>query len=241
MNTGKTADRRVDETEIEKLYAFTGQHYVAYYDVQTELVDHLANAIEAQWAIDPEISFDEALKIEFRKFGVFGFTTILEERQAALTGKYNRRILAEFRRFFRLPKIILVIATVYVVFQLLNRSHYPDYSILGLFVITFFIEGIAAFLWLKKNKKQQKITGKKWLLESIMKNIYFSFPLLFLSNGFNIIYQIMNKIEMGFRTILLFSILLVLLYLFLYIRMKILPKIFQEEMNEIVKKHQIIK
>lgn len=241
MNTGKTADRRVNETEIEKLYAFTGQHYVAYYDVQTELVDHLANAIEAQWAINPAISFDEALKIEFRKFGVFGFTTILEERQAALTGKYNRRILAEFRRFFRLPKIILVIATVYVVFQLLNRSDYPDYSILGLFVITFFIEGIAAFLWLKKNKKQQKITGKKWLLESIMKNIYFSFPLLFLSNGFNIIYQIMNKIEMEFRTILLFSILLVLLYLFLYIRMKILPKIFQEEMNEIVKKHQIIK
>ena len=241
MNTGKTADRRVNETEIEKLYAFTGQHYVAYYDVQTELVDHLANAIEAQWAINPAISFDEALKIEFRKFGVFGFTTILEERQAALTGKYNRRILAEFRRFFRLPKIILVIATVYVVFQLLNRSDYPDYSILGLFVITFFIEGIAAFLWLKKNKKQQKITGKKWLLESIMKNIYFSFPLLFLSNGFNIIYQIMNKIEMGFRTILLFSILLVLLYLFLYIRMKILPKIFQKEMNEIVKKHQIIK
>ncbi|MBN9285337.1 MULTISPECIES: hypothetical protein [unclassified Flavobacterium] len=241
MNTGKTADRRVNETEIEKLYAFTGQHYVAYYDVQTELVDHLANAIEAQWAINPAISFDEALKIEFRKFGVFGFTTILEERQAALTGKYNRRILAEFRRFFRLPKIILVIATVYVVFQLLNRSDYPDYSILGLFVITFFIEGIAAFLWLNKNKKQQKITGKKWLLESIMKNIYFSFPLLFLSNGFNIIYQIMNKIEMGFRTILLFSILLVLLYLFLYIRMKILPKIFQEEMNEIVKKHQIIK
>ena len=57
MNTGKTADRRVNETEIEKLYAFTGQHYVAYYDVQTELVDHLANAIEAQWAINPAISF----------------------------------------------------------------------------------------------------------------------------------------------------------------------------------------
>jgi len=38
----KIANRKVSPEEIEKLYKFTRQHYVAYYDLQTELVDYLA-------------------------------------------------------------------------------------------------------------------------------------------------------------------------------------------------------
>ena len=34
--------------QIEQLYQFTRQHYVEWYDLQTELVDHLANSIETQ-------------------------------------------------------------------------------------------------------------------------------------------------------------------------------------------------
>lgn len=35
--------------QIQELYKFTRQHYVEHYDVQTELVDHLANDIEQIW------------------------------------------------------------------------------------------------------------------------------------------------------------------------------------------------
>jgi hypothetical protein len=47
---------KLSSTQIEKLYAFTRQHYVEYYDLQTELVDHLANAIEAQWEENPGLT-----------------------------------------------------------------------------------------------------------------------------------------------------------------------------------------
>ena len=40
---------KLSAEQIERLYQFTRQHYVEYYDLQTELVDHLANAIEEQW------------------------------------------------------------------------------------------------------------------------------------------------------------------------------------------------
>jgi hypothetical protein len=40
-----------------------------WYDLQSELVDHLANAIETQWQENPKLSFNEALNKEF-KFGV---------------------------------------------------------------------------------------------------------------------------------------------------------------------------
>ena len=69
--------------QIERLYQFTRQHYVEWYDLQTELVDHLANSIESQWAENPKIRLEDALQIEFKKFGIFGFMDVVEKRQAA--------------------------------------------------------------------------------------------------------------------------------------------------------------
>ena len=40
---------KLTENQIEALYKFTRQHFVYHYDVQTELVDHLANDIEQIW------------------------------------------------------------------------------------------------------------------------------------------------------------------------------------------------
>ena len=71
--------KKVSPEEIEKFYAFTRRHYVEYYDVQTELVDHLANGIETQWEENPDLVFDEAIEKEFRKFGIFGFTEVVEK------------------------------------------------------------------------------------------------------------------------------------------------------------------
>ena len=45
---------KLTETQIENLYKFTRQHYVYHYDVQTELVDHLANDIEEIWLETPK-------------------------------------------------------------------------------------------------------------------------------------------------------------------------------------------
>ena len=79
--------------QIERLYLFTRQHYVEWYDLQTELVDHLANAIEQQWQENPKISFEDALQKEFKKFGVFGFMDVVEKRQAAMNKLYNLSLI----------------------------------------------------------------------------------------------------------------------------------------------------
>ena len=81
---------KLNTQQIDRLYQFTRQHYVEYYDLQTELVDHLANAIEEQWQENPKITFEEVLQKEFKKFGVFGFMDVVEKRQAAMNKKYNK-------------------------------------------------------------------------------------------------------------------------------------------------------
>jgi hypothetical protein len=61
---------------------------VEYYDLQTELVDHLANDMEVIWQKQPTLSFEQARDASFKKFGVFGFMDVVGERQKAMTKRY---------------------------------------------------------------------------------------------------------------------------------------------------------
>jgi len=78
---------KITKPQIEDLYAFTRNHYVEYHDLQTELVDHLANDIEQMWIELPQLSFEEAKTKAFKKFGVFGFMEPIEQKQKAMNKK----------------------------------------------------------------------------------------------------------------------------------------------------------
>ena len=105
--------------QIDRLYQFTRQHYVEWYDLQTELVDHIANAIEQQWQENPKISFEDALQMEFKKFGIFGFMDVVEQRQLALNKRYNKIVWQHFKAFFSIPKIIATFSAVLIFFYML--------------------------------------------------------------------------------------------------------------------------
>lgn len=154
--------------QIDRLYQFTRQHYVEWYDLQTELVDHLANAIEQQWQENPKISFEDALQKEFKKFGVFGFMDVVEKRQAALNKKYNGIIWKHFKAFFTIPKIIFTITLVGLIYILLMTSTYKADVVLVAFgiIILSFYSFIIYFA--NKNKKTNLATHKKWLLKEII-------------------------------------------------------------------------
>ena len=73
--------------QIEELFAFCRRHYVHYYDVQLELVDHLANAIEEKMVADKNISFEAALDEVHKSFGYKGFAGVVEAKETALFNK----------------------------------------------------------------------------------------------------------------------------------------------------------
>ena len=154
--------------QIERLYEFTRQHYVEYYDLQTELVDHLANAIEEQWQENPKLTFEEALQIEFKKFGIFGFMDVVEKRQLALNKKYNKIVWNHFKGFFTLPKIIGTIGAIgFTNFLLKNTLYKLDVALVvfGLIIFSFYF---SIFYFSRKNKKNNSLTGKKWLFKEII-------------------------------------------------------------------------
>ncbi|MDV6167713.1 hypothetical protein R1T16_04705 [Flavobacterium sp. DG1-102-2] len=157
--------KKVTAEQMDMLFEFTRKHYVEYYDVQCELVDHLANAIEERWETQPNLGFNEALHFEFKKFGIFGFTGIVEKRQLALGKRYEKLIWTCLKDFLSLPKVILTLVLVICAYKL-GRYSMDLYSTLLMGVI---VVSLARLIQLNiQHRLKVKQTGKKWLLESIL-------------------------------------------------------------------------
>src|SRR5690606_35925818 len=154
--------------QIQQLFDFTRKHYVEHYDVLVELVDHLANAIEEQWKENPTISFEDALQTEFKKFGIFGFTGLVEQKQAALQNHYWKVIKKEFISFFSVPKIILTIVMFYVLFQFYSnpKSFLYNYDL----IIRFGFIGLTLGIYIYQRVKTPK--NKKFLVNSVGNYLY---------------------------------------------------------------------
>lgn len=220
---------KLSTLQIDQLYTFTRRHFVEWYDLQSELVDHLANAIEQEWEQNPNRTFEEILNKEFQKFGVFGFMGVVEERQKFLNKKYSRLIWSYYKEFFGLPKIILTVALVYgihIISQLIvNQYIFPAIVALFLLIAGFFTFRKRYYLKQKANK-----TGIKWLFEDIMINrvifLLFSLP----STVINLCILFQNNFEPSKWSLMLGEIAFVLVVLLVFIQLMIVPKRVAEDL-----------
>src|SRR5690554_1144043 len=137
--------KKLTTEQIDVLFIFTKKHLVEHYDVQVELVDHLANAIEAQWKTNPNISFEKALDKEYNNFGVFGFSGLVEQKQTALQNHYWHIIKKEFINYFTVPRIILSGAFFYGLFLVFSDSDTLHNDIL--FGLEILLMVAAALFW----------------------------------------------------------------------------------------------
>jgi hypothetical protein len=190
---------KLTSQQIKQLYKFTRQHYVEHFDVQTELVDHLANDIEQVWQEQPKLSFEQTRNISFKKFGVFGFMDVVEARQKALYKKYWKLVLGMFRDYFKVPQILTTLLIFFIIFYSFKFIQNQDwiYIILGGGICIYMLIRFIHLFRLKK--KRFKKTGKKWLLEEAILNaggiggfsyLYFQIPLSFdihLESNFSIL------------------------------------------------------
>ncbi len=157
--------KKVTDIQIEELFVFTRKHFVEWYDLQCELVDHLINDIEHIWQENPNLSFVQARDKSFKKFGVFGFMDVVEAKTKQLDKKYWKLIWQEFKLFFTIPKIILTIALWFLTLEILQKFQHQQYLIL-IFAIALFVYPVVHSIKFKRTINQRtKKTGKKWLFE----------------------------------------------------------------------------
>jgi hypothetical protein len=206
--------------QIQQLYKFTRQHYVEHYDVQTELVDHLANDIEQIWLEKPNLSFEAARAISFKKFGVFGFMDVYGAKQSALQKKYLKILWLHAKDWFKLPKI-MVTTTLFYFFYLGLGKFDQDFAliILGIIIVFGLLKHI---LLLRKVKKRQKLRGEKWLLEDlIFRGLFFGG--ITGVNLFNII-NLTSPEVYSIYWALFYAIIFTIVVVYVYISTIVLPK-----------------
>ncbi len=92
------------EEQIQQLFRFCQKHHVHHYDVQVELVDHLANAIEERMAQNKQLDFSAALESVYTGFGIMGFAKVVSSKAEALSKQYSKMNRQLFLSYFTWPK-----------------------------------------------------------------------------------------------------------------------------------------
>lgn len=134
--------RKLTEIQMLELFAFCRKHHVYHYDLQIELVDHLASIIESRWELEPDQSFRMILNQVYSEFGKSSFHMIKLSKEKALRKKYNCLLWKYIGDFIRLPKIILTIGIILALFSTfrLFHSYKPIFfSFGGLYALTMLV------------------------------------------------------------------------------------------------------
>ncbi|MDY7394491.1 hypothetical protein UMM65_04505 [Aureibaculum sp. 2210JD6-5] len=222
---------------IQRLYDFTKQHKVEHFDLQTELVDHLANDIEQIWKKEPNLTFEQARYKATIKFGIYGFSKFVQQREKAIKNENWRLFKQYFITYFKLPKIIMtmfLVALVYLGFQFVQNKTFMFFT--GLLVVTLVAFIYAVFLNMKYKRRRKK-TNKKWLFEDILSNRIFLFFMIMIviQPNYHDLLQDDTTVQWSFIMQLLSSILIVLMAMVFYISLYIIPPKFEAT----IKKYKI--
>lgn len=174
--------------QINQLFSICEKYDVKYYDVQIELVDHMACQIEAIWETKPQLSFDDALYKVLKEFGVdplfhasYGsllptpftkfftnnisvFDEVKKSKEKELVQKYSRLQRKYLGEFIKLPKIILTITLVLVVYFILQNS--PNSTTTSLWIVGAYSVFLLLFLFVfyPKSLRLNLVSNKSFLL-----------------------------------------------------------------------------
>lgn len=218
-------ERKLSPEQIDELFTFCRKHYVNQYDLQIELVDHLAAAIEDQFGKDENITFETALNNSFKGFGIFGFSKVKEQKQKALEHKYRNLLIKYSLEYFRLPKLILTLALTLILFTALRLVHNPFWIIIPYF---FILAGVIFYYvyWLyPKHYKIKVKEGMSFMILDYLKDKQFiaamvlQIPILSVNISNLMDYHLLGRNVPA----LIVSFLLILMTIFLYISLFILP------------------
>ncbi|BAV08772.1 hypothetical protein SAMN05421788_101228 [Filimonas lacunae] len=99
------------EEQIKRLEVYCHKKGIRYYDLQTELVDHMATAIETECEQHPEETFDVVAN---RIAPVFAaeWPKLVKETRRQLVKEYLRLTVQSFLEYFTWPKISLTVLLI---------------------------------------------------------------------------------------------------------------------------------
>jgi hypothetical protein len=106
--------------DISRIYSYVEGMGVEFYDVQVEIVDHIASVMEEQMNMNPDKPFKEIFDATLSTFTDFDGLVNEKRRQVAL--QYNRYVFQSLKSFFSWPKIIFTLLLTWFIYFFLDKA-----------------------------------------------------------------------------------------------------------------------
>jgi hypothetical protein len=113
-------EQGLSEAQILHLFDFVKSKYVRYIDVQHEIVDHLASAIEEEMENDESLNFEQALSLVYSRFPITGFAEIIGEKEKAMTYYWWRKVFIYMKAYYTVPKIIFTFSLTILLYFVIS-------------------------------------------------------------------------------------------------------------------------
>lgn len=147
-------EKQVSALQLETLVQFIKAKGVKYYDIQLEIADHFATAIEEKWETEPNLMVEEEMVRLYASFGDPKFKKMTATKGRALQKKWLIRCWKHFKGFFTLPKLVLTLILILSFYQILNWAANPlTVFKFCAFLVIFISFSTFVFLYIKKPVK----------------------------------------------------------------------------------------
>ena len=224
---------QLTEEQIEKLFKFVKSKYVHFIDVQYEIVDHLASAIEEKQEENPTMSFDRALREEYSKFPITGFATMTAEKHTALTRFWYKKVFQYILGYFKLPKIIISAAIAFLISQGLIHGNTRHLVIMYFTLILLALTGIVyrskkGFEFKKGLREKYLVTNTYISLFSGLWVLYFYCPIYWSIESLTIVEPLSYSTLQVWLLSIYITIVSILMYAFVFV----FPEMLKQELAE---------
>ena len=219
----------LNQQQIDHLFEFCEKHFVRHYDLQVELVDHLANAIEEQMDTQPKLSFEKALDNVYQSFGSTGFGRLISDKRIAAEKQGRIMFCGYFKEHLRWPKsllLLLIIAFSYSLFKV-------DVVFFRIFYICIFLLCPLAEIFAVFNfSRTISSTGKKFLTADFSRGSRLFLFLLFIPGYPDMFDKNFPPTSHGIWSILFLTTLLAILVIITIADIQVLSSVKKKLQND---------
>lgn len=154
---------KLNKEQIIDIRNFVSDQGIRYYDVQLEIIDHVACKAEDLMTVDPNLTLDEVITQTHADFGVSGFVVVEDAMRKSLRKRYWRLFGTIFLSYLKPVYLLLEMGFIYLIYLLAKNTHSVDLSIDITWIMVILITVIFGFnnnIRLRKKYKHRMLAMK---------------------------------------------------------------------------------
>ena len=154
----------LNKHQIDQIKAFIHSRGFKHIEVETEILDHVASAVEKKLEENPEKPLEKAINEVHASFGVFGFADFEEAKYKQIRGMIYSRFWQNVKKQLSIKHFtsnILIITLLYLSFYLIQ----DQFLLYWLFPVVL---SIGLIIFNIPFSKQQRQKYYKWRGRSVM-------------------------------------------------------------------------